>query len=201
MKFMKDSSGQKHTGLNIFLGILLVIIGLFAIGSVYATTFISVYLFGWILLFAGIVQFFHAFFAGSFARGVLSILGGILAFVVGLIIISNPTMSAVTFTFLVAFLLLISGTYKMISSAMNRNSHWGWAFFGGAISLLLGISILAGWPVAGLWVIGLFIGIELLINGFQLMFNVTPSMETYSNESQYLAGTKGGRAKEEKKDE
>jgi uncharacterized membrane protein HdeD (DUF308 family) len=35
----------------------------------------------------------------------------------------------------------------------------------GSISLVLGILILAQWPVSGLWVIGLFLGIELVAYG------------------------------------
>jgi uncharacterized membrane protein HdeD (DUF308 family) len=31
--------------------------------------------------------------------------------------------------------------------------------------LLLGILVLAQWPVSGLWVIGLFVGIELIFAG------------------------------------
>src|SRR5262245_7136102 len=33
------------------------------------------------------------------------------------------------------------------------------------ITLVLGILVLAQWPVSGLWVIGLFVGIELIFNG------------------------------------
>jgi uncharacterized membrane protein HdeD (DUF308 family) len=34
---------------------------------------------------------------------------------------------------------------------------------------VLGLLILAPWPVTGLWVIGLFIGINLIFRGFSLI--------------------------------
>ena len=43
--------------------------------------------------------------------------------------------------------------------------NWGWHALSGLITLLLGILVLAQWPVSGLWVIGLFVGIELLFYG------------------------------------
>jgi uncharacterized membrane protein HdeD (DUF308 family) len=34
------------------------------------------------------------------------------------------------------------------------------------VTLLLGILIWAQWPVSGLWVIGLFVGIDLIFSGW-----------------------------------
>jgi uncharacterized membrane protein HdeD (DUF308 family) len=37
------------------------------------------------------------------------------------------------------------------------------------VSLILGILIWSEWPVAGLWVIGLLVGIQLLFTGWSLV--------------------------------
>jgi uncharacterized membrane protein HdeD (DUF308 family) len=44
--------------------------------------------------------------------------------------------------------------------------HRAWLIFNGAISVLLGISIAGAWPLSGLWVIGLFIGIDFIVDGW-----------------------------------
>jgi len=44
--------------------------------------------------------------------------------------------------------------------------HWGWTLAGGAINLILGILIWQQWPEAALWVIGLFVGIDLIFTGW-----------------------------------
>jgi uncharacterized membrane protein HdeD (DUF308 family) len=45
----------------------------------------------------------------------------------------------------------------------------GWLLLSGVASLLLGIMIWAEWPVSGVWVIGLFVGIDLLFYGWWLV--------------------------------
>ena len=42
---------------------------------------------------------------------------------------------------------------------------WTWAFLASVATVLLGLMILARWPLDALWVIGLFLAVELIING------------------------------------
>lgn len=42
---------------------------------------------------------------------------------------------------------------------------WGWVLASGVVDLLLGLLILGGWPGSGLWVLGLFISIDLPVVG------------------------------------
>jgi uncharacterized membrane protein HdeD (DUF308 family) len=42
---------------------------------------------------------------------------------------------------------------------------WPWHVLNGLITLILGVLVLAQWPVSGLWVIGMFVGIELIFYG------------------------------------
>jgi len=43
---------------------------------------------------------------------------------------------------------------------------WGWSLASGIISVMLGVMIYRQWPASGLWVIGMFVGIELIFNGW-----------------------------------
>lgn len=47
------------------------------------------------------------------------------------------------------------------------------------MDLILGALIAMGWPATALWVIGLFIGLEMLLHGFALMAiaNATHDLE------------------------
>jgi uncharacterized membrane protein HdeD (DUF308 family) len=42
---------------------------------------------------------------------------------------------------------------------------WIWVAASGVITFLLGLIILAHWPVSGLYILGLFLGIDLIIVG------------------------------------
>ncbi len=154
---------QDNWGWLLALGIILMIFGLIALGSVFITTMASILLFGWLLLFGGIVQFIQSFrVKGGF---LLHLLSGILAIIVGLLLITNPTAGAVTITFILAVYFLVSGLFRLITSISVRYPNWGWSFFYGLIIFLLGIFILQRLPVSGLVIIGLFVGIELFLNG------------------------------------
>jgi uncharacterized membrane protein HdeD (DUF308 family) len=49
----------------------------------------------------------------------------------------------------------------------------------GAVDLILGFLILNGWPEASLWVIGLFVGIDLVFQGWSSIV-LALSVRTYS---------------------
>ena len=42
---------------------------------------------------------------------------------------------------------------------------WGWVVVSGIISLLLGLMIIAKWPYSGFYVLGLFLGVDLIFIG------------------------------------
>jgi uncharacterized membrane protein HdeD (DUF308 family) len=81
-------------------------------------------------------------------------------------IVDAPVINMVLITKFIAIFLIISGAFRIISALIVRFPDWGWALLNGCVTLLLGIIINRQLPEAALWVIGLFIGIELLFNGW-----------------------------------
>ena len=49
---------------------------------------------------------------------------------------------------------------------MRPAKSWGWIVAAGIVTILAGLVIATGWPVNSLWVIGLFLGIDLLFQGW-----------------------------------
>ena len=180
--------------LSFILGILLLILGLFAVGSEVFLTYASVVFLGWILLIGGIFEFVWGLFSGSVGGLFLAMIGGILSFFIGALIITNPAVSAATLTFLIATIFVVSGSYKIISSLFLREANWGWALTGGIIIFLLGIMVLAHWPQSSLRLIGFFIGLEILVNGFILTARAFQPVEEVHTHELYLSGVKGGKA-------
>jgi uncharacterized membrane protein HdeD (DUF308 family) len=99
----------------------------------------------------------------------IDLLIGILYAVVGFMIVANPAASAVGLTLLIAMFLFVSGIFRIVAGLATRYPNWGWLVLHGAISLVLGALIWLQWPTSGLWIIGLVIGIELLVNGIALI--------------------------------
>jgi uncharacterized membrane protein HdeD (DUF308 family) len=161
---------KKYWGWFVGLGISLIILGAIAIGSSVLTTFISIVLLGWLLIIAGIFETIQSFWQLRNWSGFLwGLLIGILHLVLGIIIVANPIASAQALTLLIAFFLIFGGVLRISTAISMRIQHWGWLLFNGIIVLLLGILVWVHWPYSGLWIIGLFVGIEILLNGWWLL--------------------------------
>ena len=161
---------SRRWGWYLALGILLVVLGTFAIGRSCLLTVVSVGVFGWLMIFAGVAEVVHSFWNGRGWGGFfIDLLSGLLYVVVGFMIVGNPASTAVALTLLIAMFLIFDGVFRIATALSVRNPNWGWVLFNGVVSLLLGIMIWRQWPLAGLWVIGLFIGIQMIFNGWSLV--------------------------------
>lgn len=165
-QFKKIESVRKNWGWFLALGILLILLGCSIIGSSYFTTIFSVIVLGIFLLCAGIVQVFQAFLARKWSGLFLSLFLGILYIVTGFLCLGRPETAAISITLWIAAFCFIAGIFKMLSALLIRFDQWGWIFFNGLVTFLLGAMIFADWPLSGLWVIGLFIGVDLILAGW-----------------------------------
>jgi len=157
---------RRHTGWFIALGVALIVLGAIGVAAVVATTLVSVIIFGWLLLVAGIVQIFHAFRVRPWTGLLLQLLVGILNIVVGILIISNPHSSALALTLLLALFFIVDGVFRIVMAVPEHFPGRAWAIFSGIINVLLGVLIWVHWPTSAFWVIGLFIAVDLLLTGW-----------------------------------
>lgn len=151
------------------LGLAMTVLGGIAIWASVATTLFSVVFAGILLLVAGIVQVVHGFLAREWKGLFLSFLVGVVYFVTGLLCLANPAVTAMTFTLLIGAYCLAIGLFRILASLFYRFHYWGWVFFNGVVTAVLGILIVTHWPVSGLWVIGLFVGVDILLAGWSLI--------------------------------
>jgi uncharacterized membrane protein HdeD (DUF308 family) len=159
----------KHANLCLRWGIVLILLGAIAISAAMLTTFISVVFLGILLMIGGFVVIVDAFtvWRRHHRKGFfLHLIMGLLYFIVGLMVIKNPVTASVSITLLLGIFYIVLGIFRIISSLSLRMPRWGWGAFSGAVSLLLGILIMASWPVSSLYIIGLFVGIDLLLCGW-----------------------------------
>ena len=160
---------RRSWGWFLGLGIGLILLGVIAIGSAFFMTIASVWLFGWLLIIGGVMEVVHAFWHKRWAGFFLDLLTGVLYVVAGGMMVNNPQESALLLTLLIAMFLVFEGVFRIVAALAVRYPHWGAVLLNGGISLVLGMLIWRRWPVSGLWVIGLFVGIEMLLNGWSLV--------------------------------
>ena len=148
------------------LGLVLLVLGVAAIVRSVTSTVVSMMFFGWILVFAGVIEFVNAFMVGKWAGFFLHLLAAILFTVTGIIMVARPVISAEAATFLMSLFFLIGGLYQFVYALWTHLPGYGWQALNGAVSSVLGFLLLAQWPVSGLYAIGLFVGIDLLFYGW-----------------------------------
>jgi uncharacterized membrane protein HdeD (DUF308 family) len=94
----------------------------------------------------------------------------VLYVVGGIIVVRNPILASSILTLSLAGVITAVGLMR-IGMAINMKGALGWVLvlIGGILALSLGIMIFARWPASSLVVIGTFISIELIINGWSAM--------------------------------
>jgi len=148
------------------MGVALMLLGVAAISSSLIATFATMLVFGILLLLGAIFQVVTAFWGRSWRGFFVHLLTGVLYLIAGIFLINNPIGAALGLTLLLAVCLLAGGVVRVLLSVFERFEGWGWVFVNGFISVLLGAAIWLQWPLSGLWTIGLFLGIDMLLNGW-----------------------------------
>jgi uncharacterized membrane protein HdeD (DUF308 family) len=146
-------------------GIAFVVLGFVALAFSVLTTLASVFVLGWILAFAGIFEAVHAFKIPRWSGFLFDLLAAILYVVVGALMIVRPGAGALSLTLLIGAFFLVGGAFRVVTAGIVRPPNWGWLVVSGLVTLLLGLLIVSEWPASGLWVIGMFLGIDLVFSG------------------------------------
>ena len=150
----------------LILGVVLIAAGSLAIAAAFVTTMASIVLFGILLLAGGAVQLINAFLARTWKGFVLHLFAGLLYLVVGLLMVEHPVQAAEGLTLMLATAFLLGGAVRIVYALIHSFAGRNWIVMNVFISLILGIAIWRQLPESSLWVIGLFIGVDLIINGW-----------------------------------
>ncbi|MFT0859754.1 HdeD family acid-resistance protein [Ancylobacter sp. G4_0304] len=156
-------------GWFVALGIIMVIAGAVALGSAYGLvvgTLVSVYYIAAMMVVGGIAQIFHAFSVQGWGGFLFWLLDGILYLAAGAFAFAQPDLAATVLTLLLGIALIVGGIFRLIAAFKLRPAPgWGWILFSAVIAIILGFDITAQWPVNSMWILGLFLGINLIFNG------------------------------------
>ena len=115
---------------------------------------------------AGGIEAAQALLVGKWAGSFLHLVAAVLFLVTGILILKKPVIGAEVATIFMAMFFLISGLFQLVASLALQEPDWGWQALNGIITSVLGVLVLAQWPASGLWVIGLFVGIDLIFRGW-----------------------------------
>ncbi|MCL4361651.1 DUF308 domain-containing protein [Candidatus Dependentiae bacterium] len=175
MKYDRETIKQlkENSGRYLALGLGLILFGILSMYYSFAT--ISIYYLSAFLVILGIVEIVNSFKIKKWKIFLLYLFLGIL-YIVGGVFVGNPFATIgfdfANFTFVFSIFFFVRGIEKFISSLIQNVPHKRLLLLNVAVDLLFGILILAQWPYSSstpdlyLWVIGLFVGVDMIITGW-----------------------------------
>ena len=153
-------------------GIVLLILGLFAIViPVVATIAVEVFI-GWVLLVSGVVGLISTFRMRNAPGFGWSLLSAVIAIAAGVILLAWPLSGVLSLTLILTAFLTIEGVASIMMALTHRHgfsARWALLLVSGLVDLFLAALILFGLPGTAAWAIGLLVGINLVFGGSTLI--------------------------------
>lgn len=158
---------SKNSGKFILWGIILMLAGILAVSASTLTSIVTVVFLGFLILFSGFVVLIDTFtfWLGKDHGFITHLLAAILYLAAGTLLLANPIEGALTITFILGIIYLLLGLTRIFFSTSIRLPSWRWGLVNGVITTLIGVLILTSGPDFKLFIIGLFIGIDIFFCG------------------------------------
>lgn len=154
------------------LGGLLVLAGFLALLMPSFIAQFAVILWGWFLVARGCVDVAGSFFARRQSSFLSHLIMGILALVVGMIILSYVREDETekvekVILLLIAVFLLVSGLAQILSGLALRSEGWLFVLLAGLVSVIVGVFVWrnVGNPQKTPYILGIFVALDLLSRG------------------------------------
>ena len=183
---------RERWGWFMALGILMVLLGMIAIGAPLASGVAVNLIVGWLLVISGVAHGIHAFKASGWRGGLVQFLCALLYLGVGWMMITNPVAGLLALTVTVLVYFIASGIFKIILAIRVENlPQRGWVTVTGILSLVLAIYIGSQFPTSAMWVIGMLFGIEMMFSGWAFIMIAMAARGGQAGEKAGAAGEAG----------
>lgn len=161
---------QTHWKLFLAEGIFFILLGFCAVVIPQFFTVAIVIFLGWLLLFGGAVHIGRALLFSDMPGFGSWLFMGILQVVVGYLFIAQPANGILTLTMLMALFFGFEGIAKISLAFMMRPlANWGLILFSGITALVFALIIAISWSETSHWLLGLFLGINMIFLGSSLV--------------------------------
>ena len=149
-------------------GFLMVILGLFAMFTPAVSGIAVTLMLAVLLLISGLGMVIYSFSSVHFGQGMMRFLFGGITVLAGLYMFAQPGMALASLTMFLAMYFVVDGIFSIIAG-LRLQEEMGWVIFNGVVTLMLGAMIWKGWPVSGLWAVGILVGVKLVVGGMVMM--------------------------------
>jgi len=164
-------AAAKAPGALIGLGILFIILGMIGVAGQVMFSFVTINVLGAFLIIGGGLQLAHAIKSHGWKSVGIQVVLAVLYIAAGVFTWVYPIPALEAITLWLAAIFFVTGFLRLVSAFQHRHfREWFWLVLSSAISILMGVLIMNGYPASSLWLPGLLIAIELLLQGWSLLF-------------------------------
>lgn len=162
---------RKNWGWLLALGIVFIILGTIGLGMTFALTVVSLLVFGVLLLVGGVIQIVQAVKVKGWKSVLWHVLMAVLYLLAGIAVLTDPVLASLVLTLMLAGAIAAIGIIRVVVAIQHRDTKgWIWSLLSGIVSIVLGVLIYVQWPISALWLIGLFVAIDLIVHGWSYIF-------------------------------
>lgn len=164
-------TAAKVPGALIGLGVLFIVLGMIGVLGQTMFSFVSINVLGIFLFAGGVLQAAHAMKSHGWKSVGVQLVLAVLYIAAAIFTWAFPIPALEAITLWLAAIFFVTGVLRLISAFQHRHfREWFWLVLSSAISILMGVLIMNGYPASSLWLPGLLIAIELLLQGWTLLF-------------------------------
>jgi len=160
---------RRSWGWFLLIGILLMVLGATCIVKAQTATTFSILVLGWILVISGVFWLVNSFLTVTVPIFFLFLLNALIRGGIGYLLIRHPNAGAEGVTMVLAVLFIVGGLFRTAGASVIKFPWWGWTVLSGVVAVVLGVYLLANWPVASAFFVGVVIGVDLLFDGGALI--------------------------------
>lgn len=158
----------------LLLGLLSIVFGVIVLGNTVLASLAVATLTGILLLVSGGIQIVGGFSVEGAGNKILSFVMGAIMLFLGWSFLAHPLQGVISLSMLILILFMAGGIARVILSFQMRGTQFFWpTLISGILSMILAAIIWSNASAEPAWLlhlVGILLGIEMLFNGFGLIF-------------------------------
>jgi uncharacterized membrane protein HdeD (DUF308 family) len=148
------------------LGVVLIILGILAIGLLAFSKMDPVPWLSWLIVLSGMAESVHAFHLRKSGAFFFHLVPGVAGVPLGVLVATHPDVGLVTWMLVFACFFTVIGLFRLVSAVRLRFPAWPWAAFDSVAMLGLGCAFWTTSPRLGLWFFDVAVGASLILRGW-----------------------------------
>lgn len=171
--FKTIRNSVKHWYIPLIIGVLLILLGFYTLATPVASFFTLSLFFSWTFIISGLLEIVFSLQNTKELDGWgWYLTGGILYFLFGILLISNPGISAMALTFIVGFYVMFRAIQQMSFAFDMKNyglKDWGWTMVWAVLGLVFSFIMIWNPLFAGFSLV-IWTGLAILTVGASACF-------------------------------